>query len=783
MIREMDKLKRFGSIFFFFVLMGYICPAFGQLSMGSWSAHLSYDSVNQVVQSTNKVFAVGSGALFSVTKQDQSVETYSKVTGLNDNKIAKIGYDSINNQLVIVYANSNIDFYTSSGVVNIPDLYDKQSTIDKTVNSIYFNGDSAYLSCNFGIVVVNDIKQEISDSYVIGSGGTNIPVLATVIFGGKIYGLTASGLMQADFKNHNLANYQVWSAVSSLPIGTNSNLVAFAGALWLLQSSGSVYKSTDGITWNPVGGLSNISRMQNDGTFLYFMSDANSITYYYNKNLATTSLSNTTPLTIVYDRSSKKFWLTNRGIGGLIQTDITGTILNKYKPSGPFDNSDWQMKFAGNKLFIVPGGAWAAQYNHYASVMMFQNNEWSYIDGATIAAATNMPSVVDFVSVAIDPADNTHFYAAAYGMGLYEFRNNAFYKWYNSQNSGIESIFPGQGIELYYDRIDGLAIDTAKNVWFTNGSVNNGIQYLTPSGVVKPFPFAALIHQTNIHSILIDNLNSNRKWGIISRYAPGIFVFDDNGTLDNTSDDKELFFSSLTDQDGNAFAPDFYYCLSQDLNNQIWAGTSEGPIIIQSPNDAFNSDFTITRIKIPRNDGTNYADYLLGTESANAIVVDGANRKWIGTQTSGLYLVSADGLQTLQHFTVDNSPLLSNTIMSLALNGTTGELFIGTDQGLISYQTDATNATPSYNKVYAYPNPVRETYHGQITITGLVANSVVKITDAAGNLVYQTVSNGGTATWNGNRAGGARVSTGVYLVLCVSPDGTQSTATKILVIN
>jgi ligand-binding sensor domain-containing protein len=176
------------------------------------------------------------------------------------------------------------------------------------------------------------------------------------------------------------------------------------------------------------------------------------------------------------------------------------------------------------------------------------------------------------------------------------------------------------------------------------------------------------------------------------------------------------------------------------------------------------------------------ADYLLGTEEIKAIAVDGANRKWIGTASSGVYLISEDGLETIHHFTAENSPLLSNAIQSIAINEKTGEVFFGTGSGLISYQSDAIEGGNRFENVHAYPNPVRPEYSGVITITGLVADTQVRITDVNGNLVYETISNGGVATWDGCGISGERVTTGVYFAQCVSPNGKYKHITKILVV-
>ena len=174
------------------------------------------------------------------------------------------------------------------------------------------------------------------------------------------------------------------------------------------------------------------------------------------------------------------------------------------------------------------------------------------------------------------------------------------------------------------------------------------------------------------------------------------------------------------------------------------------------------------------------ADYLLGTEQINAIVVDGANRKWIGTQTSGIYLMSSDGLTTLAHFTTDNSTLLSNTILSIAIDPTTGEVFVGTGSGIASYRSDASDPKEDLTNAYAFPNPVRPNYAGVITITGLMENTTVNIIDAGGNLVCKTKSNGGIAVWDGCNFRGDRVGSGVYTALC-NASGAH-TAVKILIV-
>jgi ligand-binding sensor domain-containing protein len=262
-----------------------------------------------------------------------------------------------------------------------------------------------------------------------------------------------------------------------------------------------------------------------------------------------------------------------------------------------------------------------------------------------------------------------------------------------------------------------------------------------------------------------------------------LLCIDLNGTLENTSDDHVKVFSEhFIDQDGGSVEVFYINALVEDHNGDIWVMTDKGPYVLYNTEEAFNTDYHFTKIKVPRNDGTNYADYLLDGAYTTCIEIDAANRKWIGTLSNGLYLIGPDGLESIHHFTKDNSPLPSNAIEGLALNHKTGELFIGTDKGLVSYMSDATRAEEVYDeeKVYAYPNPVTPDYDGLITVVGLKANSHVKIINTAGRLVAEGTSLGGSFTWDGRTPQGQRVSTGVYYVLGSDEEGNEGIVTKVL---
>jgi hypothetical protein len=260
----------------------------------------------------------------------------------------------------------------------------------------------------------------------------------------------------------------------------------------------------------------------------------------------------------------------------------------------------------------------------------------------------------------------------------------------------------------------------------------------------------------------------------------GIFVFDDNGTPDNNADDKSHYYTNLRTTGTNQIHGNKFYCIVEDLEGKIWIGSNSGPIICQSPTNAIDN---LTFTHIIREDNNRVPYYYLEGEQINAIAVDGGNRKWIGTAGSGIFLLSPDGSQTILHFDMNNSPLYSNTIRSIAIDNKTGEVFIGTDKGLISYQGDATEPSPSYSDVYAYPNPVRPEIDDRVVITGLMNNSNVKITDLSGNLIFQGISAGGQLVWNCRNRSGNRVATGVYLVLSSTPEAQESVVAKIVVVH
>jgi hypothetical protein len=439
------------------------------------------------------------------------------------------------------------------------------------------------------------------------------------------------------------------------------------------------------------------------------------------------------------------------------------TIFSSLSLSGPASNDVVNITSENGKTIICAGGAdnsWN-RLNRSLQVSAYENSQFTNIVSGTEGDA--MRSI-------IDPGNNSHFFVSTWGDGLLEYNDNVLVKHYNSSNSPLQNgSAAGSGI-----KICGLAMDKSKNLWITQTDVNGRIKILKPEGswIVYPLTIDAPVAGDIIST------EKGQKW-ITLPGGYGLFIIDDNNTPDVFTDDKARKLT-ITDSDDKII--NTVFSAAEDLDGNIWIGTDQGPVIYYNTDQVFDDDVRGYRIKVPRNDGSGLADYMLGTESVTSISVDGANRKWLGTKSSGVYLLSADGTTMLKNYNEQNSPLFSDSIASVAVDNLTGEVWFGTSEGVLSVRETAISGKQAYDNVYSFPNPVREDYEGNVTITGLMKDTQIKITDVSGNLVFETMSEGGQAVWDLSTYNRHRVSTGVYLIFCANNDGSKSYVTKILVI-
>lgn len=483
---------------------------------------------------------------------------------------------------------------------------------------------------------------------------------------------------------------------------------------------------------------------------------------------------------IAYDNINKCYW-SNQQDGKLqgykLDNDNIKTVIAQdINPDGPKYNLFGFMKFYNGKLYTCSGTDW--NQGKKACIQVFDNNDWTIFQDEGITEHTGV-TYRDVMCIDINPI-NENIVAAGTRNGLYIYENGMFSKFYNDENSPIESTLDPWDKE--YELITGLKYDDNGNIWFLNAGaptqsiieLNNEMKFIEH----KKEELMVLNGNSpgKIQNIIIDK--HNLMWFVNNNHQhPATYCYD-------YINDNIYEYNNFTNEDGQHIDVTNVRCISEDYNNNIIVGTNYG-LLFLTEEYRNNPTMGYYQVKVPRNDGTNLADYLLSGMDITAIAIDGGNRKWIGTNGNGAYLISEDNMTQIHHFTTDNNPLLSNNIKSIAINDNTGEVFFGTDNGLCSYMSDASvpNNEMSKDNVWAYPNPVRPNYTGPITITGLSYNADVKIVTVNGTLVAQGQSNGGTFTWDGKDLKGKRVASGIYMVETATENREKGTVCKIAVIN
>lgn len=742
--------------------------------MGSWKAFFSYNNSEQIVQTNELIYCVSNGSLFYVDKEFESIKALTKIDGLSDGIVKQIGYSEEFNTLIIVYENCNIDLLKNGHITNISDLKRKDIS-GKSVNRIHVNGKFAYLSCDFGILVINLAKSEIADSYILGKNGEYEATYEVKILKDTIYALTPSGIKMGNLSKGNLADFSQWEQMSIPTLSEKKirRLCSFSDQL-LVECNNDIF-TLNGNNCSLLRSADSLPIISDAGTLIIW---ANDTLHAYDKNL---QISYSYPLPqindVIYNKEKNEYWVTIEEFNGnsYLTKLVNGEIMDNYRPNGPKSASVAFVKYSYDKIVVGSGGPFDIMaLNTPGLFQIYENNTWHTTEDGDFPEGTKIEKVpfVDVLDAIVDPADPRRVYVCGW-RSLFEFYDNKpkHHFW-----TDITELTPVGNSIL----IDGLFFDKENNLWMANMLSLSPITVMKNNGEWQSLYYPELELKETIKETFISN--DGYLFAICPRSGQGVFIADLNGTPFDERDDKHKFFPTFTDKDGNSIAPNTYRCIVEDKNNVIWIGTGTGPMLIQNQKDIFNPDFRVSRVKITREDDKNYADYLLADEQINAIVVDGGNRKWIGTTSSGLYLLSADGTETLEHFTTENSPMSSNYIMDLALNKETGELMIATSTGLFSYMTDATEGKETYNEVYAYPNPVRENFDGVISVIGLLENSLVRITDAEGKVVHEDYSNGGTFTWDGRHKNGKKASTGVYFVFATVEDGSSKMVTKIAII-
>jgi hypothetical protein len=711
--------------------------------IGYWKDYQSYTSASYIAEADNKIYCVTNGGLFYINKADNTINRMSKVTGLSDVGIKHVGYSEALKTTVITYENCNIDLIKNNQIINISDIKRKEIIGNKFINNIIIKEKIAFLSCTFGLVLINLENEEIKDTYKIGQNGNFEGINSCAFDSTNIYVASEGGVYSADKNSTSLFDFNSWVLDTNRTEGYQ-NIFVIEDSIWV--GNGNCFYNNNSL----------------------FLSFNDTILKYNNLLLNADTLLNNQleDINFIYTDSEASLWVAD-GNNGLLKF-TNSQYQESFIANGPKENRIFSLEFLSNKLYACHGGHinFGSLWNKNGASVMSEFDAWRNYDYYELKNARDIVEVAEYNGTA---------YFASYYNGVVEVRDDEVIERYSNTNTNgaLDTIADWQN-----DRrmaIADLKFDDFGNMWGLVSGVNNPLFVKTKNNEWYNFQISPT-QRFQFDEILIDQYN--QKWGIMGR-KNGLFVYSDNNTISNTDDDQyKLLNMSL----GNGNLPSLdIYCFAEDLDGEIWVGTDKGIGVFYNPSSVFSgNNFDAQQILITEGE---YGQYLLSEEKVKCISIDGANRKWIGTEKSGVFLLSEDGLDQIIHFTKENSPLFSNNIIDIAINPENGEVFIGTEKGLISYRSDASNGATTQSTTKVFPNPVRESYNGIIAISGLVTDANIKITDIDGNLVFEGFAKGGQASWNGKNKNGERVSTGVYLVFSTDINGIEKTVSKILFIH
>jgi len=756
---------------------------FPPLTIGEWAEHLPWQRSRYVTQSSEKVYYATEWAVVEVDKAERSSRFITKVEGLSDVGMNLLRYNAAAKVLLLAYTNSNLDlFYPADrSVVNLPIIQKNPNIVgDRQIYNVFFDGKIAYFACGFGI-----LKFNLEDAEAEYTVFTSIPVRSFSIYNGYLWAGTEDGLYRLPENDENPADFSRWEEVSEtsgFPSSLSYNaLCVWDGKLWLgaakrlLRFDGTTVteiashpdRSVKYLTSEGLGMMIGWGDDSNFGFGTVEYAETNG-----QRNEIHWTCDAAFPLYGIED-GAKKFWFADLA-DQFRYYDANTNQCDKFSFNSPYTHRSSEIAFGseGTTYVATPGPKTDLSVIGYRDgVFSYKNGHWDrWSEKTTPAIVDSAESFKDMWKIAPHPLENKVHVGSWVG-GMLQFTDGEYEKKYTQYNSKLQG--PSGDPNEKRTIIGGLAYDEDQNLWISNYSANASIAVLKPDGTISNFTGSPA---SNLLQVAIDQ--NGYKWFVIA-FSSGILVYDSGADIDSPSDDRYRVITTT-----NSVLPTNYInCITVDLDGDVWVGTQQGTVSFECGANVFDEECKGRR-RIVSVDGFN--GYLLETEDVKAIAVDGANQKWFGT-SNGVFVQSPDALTQVARFTNTNSPLFDNAITDIAVNPVTGEAWIGTEKGLISLRAGATEGgRVNLPSAYAYPNPVQPGYDGPIAVYGLARDANVKITDAAGHLVFEGKALGGQAVWDGRDYLGRRAASGVYLIFATSEtnfDQPDAIVTKIVILN
>lgn len=771
--------------------------------IGSLKIHPAFgNSVTNIIDTGDMVYYLSDNTLFSYDKVNDESDSYSRNNRLNDSSIRNIYYNPDRGYLVVAYENSNIDILTDDGAtISLPEIYNADVQGERTINDVTFSQGRMIVATSFGYVVYNDSRYEVEFSRTFNTNVRSAAITQNYIWVNADY-LYYGSLDNPPRTLAEMTATTLHESATLVPIPSDPDFddtILFCGG-WTYRPT---INENGGYSIRSVGAIQlKLVRPWQDGFIAMTYRGQQLVYLNANGTIGNTYTLPTEMVSSLLASSEDEGQVWELSTNGLRHISLTAngevTVLSDYyHPNASTVTIPYHLAFnnsTGSLLVTNTGqtGVYTTYNKAPSRFSMLTDGWWADVlpEGLTFINSESGNTLTHVFRPIFSPTDPSTYYIGTRFEGAYQIRDNQMVVKYDNTNSPLTMELIEN--EQYNMCVTSLQFDDSGNLWMLQTMGAPKLMALPSDKVSSASVTAAdwtimnisLPTSVSFSSFMIVARRSNVKI-IADGSRDGNIYFVDGSVTSSSANMVDFASQQIYDQDGSGYSWTFIYCLTEDNNGNVWMGTDNG-IIYFNPANAFNSTFSGTRPRIPRNDGTNYADNLLDGIQVTTIAVDGANRKWIGTMSNGVYLVNSDGSEVLQHYTYDNSAMPSNIIYSVCCSTTSNAVYVGTAEGLVEIYSDASQPSSDYNSVYAYPNPVRPEYTGNITIVGLMENSLVKIADAAGNVVRSLQSVGGTATWDGCNASGRRVKTGVYFVLTSQSDGSSSSgkvATKILFVN
>ncbi len=776
-----------GSIILFFIFISSL--TWSQIDFSSnWEDFYSYNNVKDFTKVGSKIYAIADNAVFIYDEVNQETEKLSSIQGLSGETTASIHYSETYEKLIIGYQNGLLEIIDADGKITLAnDIQRLSITGEKAIKHITEFNNRLYLSTPFAVVVYDIEKLEFGDTFFIGNNSSTLDINQISVFNELLYVATEIGIFTANVNANNLIDFNSWQQPQGEFLGDFKAIAVFNDQLFTSRASG-LYKV------NAINTLQFISFLEDNILQLkasdnYITATTRKSAYVYNKTLEQEVITNTT-LAFDYNLQSayaddNSIYLGTTDFGILHRSFSNTTDFTEIHPQGPISNDIFSITAESNNLWIVYGG--------YDAAFTPQQRErpFSHFNGEDWINTAYNPTYParDLVHITVDPENIDKVYISSFGQtspgqinatgGMLVVENDEIIAFWNHTNSGLEDLAPDNP-NYNSVRINGSAFDNQGNLWVSNSWVNNKLKKLNTNGAWSEFDLSSLFTNValGLTELIIDK--TGNIW--IGSRRNGALVYNESG------DRKRVL---ITETNKGSLPDPNVRTLAVDRNNRIWIGTKKGLVVFSNASGVFDNNIYDASPIIINDDGI--AKKLLGDQPVSSIAIDGADNKWLGTDTGGILATNPSGQETLFNFNKDNSPLPSNRIIKIKVDNSNGKVFFATDKGMVAFNNNVAPFGDELGEVYAYPNPVRKE-HSFVTIDGrngthLPRGTNVKIVDASGRLVHETnvvegqELKGGKVIWNKTNLAGNKVASGVYIVMLTIPDKSETSITKIAIIN